>query len=240
MRPNRGAACRPCQICLCTHVHTTGIRELRSDLAGAVRRATAGDRTIVTAHGRPVAQLAPLDEAAPDIDRLISSGCADPAATNRSVAAAGAGRRVVGCPHRPCPAGAARVTLALDTSALLALAVDGTNGRVVLDALDTDPDVVRLGAGAHRGTPRDRSPHRRADPARRPRGRDPADMGPPARRPDRPALPRSRRQPVARCSRCDSPMRSISPPPNDCPARSPSSPSTRPRSESPSDSGSTW
>jgi prevent-host-death family protein len=55
-------------------VHTTGIRELRSDLARAIRRATAGERTIVTAHGRPVAQLAPLDEAAPDIERLIASG----------------------------------------------------------------------------------------------------------------------------------------------------------------------
>jgi prevent-host-death family protein len=66
------------QICLCTRVHTTGIRELRSELAGAVRRATHGERTIITAHGHPVAQLAPLDEAAPDIDRLISSGAIVP------------------------------------------------------------------------------------------------------------------------------------------------------------------
>jgi antitoxin (DNA-binding transcriptional repressor) of toxin-antitoxin stability system len=43
-------------------------------LADAVRRAASGDRTVVTAHGRPVAQLAPLDEAAPDIERLVSSG----------------------------------------------------------------------------------------------------------------------------------------------------------------------
>jgi prevent-host-death family protein len=55
-------------------VHTTGIRELRSGLAEAVRRAASGDRTVITAHGRPVAQLAPLDEAAPDIERLVSSG----------------------------------------------------------------------------------------------------------------------------------------------------------------------
>jgi prevent-host-death family protein len=54
-------------------MYTTGVRELRADLAGAVRRAAAGERTIVTAHGRPLAQLAPLDEAAPDIERLISS-----------------------------------------------------------------------------------------------------------------------------------------------------------------------
>ena len=51
-----------------------GIRELRASLADAVRRAEAGERTVITAHGRPVAQLAPLDEAAPDIERLISSG----------------------------------------------------------------------------------------------------------------------------------------------------------------------
>jgi len=43
-------------------------------LGDAVRRAEAGERTVITAHGRPVAQLAPLDEGAPDIDRLISAG----------------------------------------------------------------------------------------------------------------------------------------------------------------------
>ncbi|HZB41014.1 MAG TPA: type II toxin-antitoxin system prevent-host-death family antitoxin [Ilumatobacter sp.] len=63
---------------LCTRVHTAGIRELRSRLAPAVRRAASGERTVITAHGRPVAQLAPLDEAAPDIDRLISSGALVP------------------------------------------------------------------------------------------------------------------------------------------------------------------
>lgn len=55
-----------------------GIRELRASLADAVRRAAAGERTIVTAHGRPVAQLAPLDEAAPDIERLVAAGALIP------------------------------------------------------------------------------------------------------------------------------------------------------------------
>jgi prevent-host-death family protein len=59
-------------------VDTIGIRELRAGLADAVRRAEAGQRTIVTAHGRPVAQLAPLDEAAPDIERLIAAGALIP------------------------------------------------------------------------------------------------------------------------------------------------------------------
>ena len=54
-------------------MYTTGVRELRHSLAEALRRAAAGERTIVTAHGRPIAQVGPLDETAPDIDRLVSS-----------------------------------------------------------------------------------------------------------------------------------------------------------------------
>jgi antitoxin (DNA-binding transcriptional repressor) of toxin-antitoxin stability system len=55
-------------------VDTLGVRELRSTLATAVQRAHAGERTLITAHGRPVAQLGPLDETAPDIDRLVTAG----------------------------------------------------------------------------------------------------------------------------------------------------------------------
>ena len=54
------------------------MRELRSSLAEAVRRAAAGDRTIVTAHGRPVAQLAPLDEHNPTLDLLLAAGAVVP------------------------------------------------------------------------------------------------------------------------------------------------------------------
>ncbi len=54
------------------------MRELRSTLAEAVRRAQAGERTVVTSHGRPVAQLAPLDEGSPDVERLISAGALIP------------------------------------------------------------------------------------------------------------------------------------------------------------------
>lgn len=54
------------------------MRELRSTLAEAVRRAEAGERTVVTSHGRPVAQLAPLDEGSPDVERLISAGALIP------------------------------------------------------------------------------------------------------------------------------------------------------------------
>jgi antitoxin (DNA-binding transcriptional repressor) of toxin-antitoxin stability system len=38
-----------------------GIRELRTTLATVVRRAGAGERTVVSVGGRPVAQLGPLD-----------------------------------------------------------------------------------------------------------------------------------------------------------------------------------
>jgi prevent-host-death family protein len=69
---------RRVQFWLCTHVDTSGVRELRADLAGAVRRAAAGQRTVVTQHGRPVAQLAPLDEAAPALEHLIAAGALIP------------------------------------------------------------------------------------------------------------------------------------------------------------------
>ena len=55
-------------------MRSIGVRELRASLAEAVRRAGAGDRTVVTAAGRPVAQLGPLDADAPDLERLIGSG----------------------------------------------------------------------------------------------------------------------------------------------------------------------
>jgi antitoxin (DNA-binding transcriptional repressor) of toxin-antitoxin stability system len=87
---------RSAQICLCTHVDTIrhhggtaatatntavpalGIRELRAGLSDAVRRAAAGQRTVVTTGGRPVAQLGPLDADAPALDRLIGAGAVIP------------------------------------------------------------------------------------------------------------------------------------------------------------------
>jgi prevent-host-death family protein len=53
---------------------TLGIRELRAGLADAVRRAATGQRTIISSNGRPVAQLGPLDESAPELQQLIASG----------------------------------------------------------------------------------------------------------------------------------------------------------------------
>ena len=56
----------------------SGIRQLRAGLTDAVRRASAGERTVITSSGRPVAQLAPLDADAPDLDRLIGAGAVIP------------------------------------------------------------------------------------------------------------------------------------------------------------------
>lgn len=55
-----------------------GIRELRADLPAVVRRARAGERTVITASGRPVAQLGPLDADAPDLERLVDAGAVIP------------------------------------------------------------------------------------------------------------------------------------------------------------------
>lgn len=61
-----------------TGARSVGVRELRGDLADAVRRASEGERTVVTSRGRPVAQLGPLDADAPDLERLLGSGALVP------------------------------------------------------------------------------------------------------------------------------------------------------------------
>lgn len=43
---------------------TLGIRELRTDLAAQVRRASTGERITISVGGRIVAQLGPLDDSA--------------------------------------------------------------------------------------------------------------------------------------------------------------------------------
>jgi prevent-host-death family protein len=55
-----------------------GVRELRAALTDVIRRAAAGQRTVITTSGRPTAQLGPLDADAPDLDRLISAGAVIP------------------------------------------------------------------------------------------------------------------------------------------------------------------
>ena len=53
-----------------------GVRDLRSDLAGYIRRAQAGERITISASGSPVAALGPLQSAdsAPPIHDLAAAG----------------------------------------------------------------------------------------------------------------------------------------------------------------------
>jgi prevent-host-death family protein len=60
-----------------------GIRELKDNLSEYVRRAEAGERIAVTAHGRVVAVLGPADEASRGrrrtrLDEMIADGTARP------------------------------------------------------------------------------------------------------------------------------------------------------------------
>jgi prevent-host-death family protein len=62
-----------------------GIRELRADLAAHVRRAAAGEPTVVTIGGRPAAALVPLSsvdgsdrDAESELAALVSSGALVP------------------------------------------------------------------------------------------------------------------------------------------------------------------
>ena len=56
-----------------------GARELRANLAAALRQAEAGERVVVTVDGRPVAQLAPLEPTgAPTLAELAAAGLVDP------------------------------------------------------------------------------------------------------------------------------------------------------------------
>lgn len=51
-----------------------GIRELRDDLTGTIRRVRTGETFVVTHHGEPVALLAPLPD--DPVERLVRSGAA--------------------------------------------------------------------------------------------------------------------------------------------------------------------
>ena len=63
-------------MCTLTHMDRIGIRQLRSTAAATVRRAEAGQRTVITVGGRPVAQIGPIatETAARSIDELAAQG----------------------------------------------------------------------------------------------------------------------------------------------------------------------
>lgn len=65
----------------CTHAYTlhmekVGIRDLRAGAAAVVRRAEAGQTTVITVGGRPVAQMGPLTShgAERTLDELVAQG----------------------------------------------------------------------------------------------------------------------------------------------------------------------
>ena len=57
-----------------------GIRELRNAVAAVVRRASSGERLLITVDGRPVAQLGPLepDRAGVTLWDLAAAGLVEP------------------------------------------------------------------------------------------------------------------------------------------------------------------
>src|SRR3546814_8547206 len=56
-----------------------GARELRANLAAALRQASAGERGVVTVDGRPVAQLGPLEASGTrSLAELAASGLVEP------------------------------------------------------------------------------------------------------------------------------------------------------------------
>jgi prevent-host-death family protein len=60
-------------------VEQIGARELRANLAAAVRQAGGGERVVITIDGRPVAQLGPIEPSgAPSLSELAASGLVEP------------------------------------------------------------------------------------------------------------------------------------------------------------------
>ena len=60
----------------------TGVRELKDNLSRYIRRVEAGERVVVTAHGRPIAELVPPATHSPAItsqfNRLMACGVITP------------------------------------------------------------------------------------------------------------------------------------------------------------------
>ena len=63
-----------------TQVARVGVRELRANVAALVRRASSGERVVITSDGVPVAVLGPLEPAAGGVtmDDLVAAGLVVP------------------------------------------------------------------------------------------------------------------------------------------------------------------
>ena len=85
----------------------TGIRELKDNLSRYIRRIEAGERVVVTAHGRVVAELIPpaagRQSKTSQFDQLVASGVITPPGAD--------GDPLEGCPEIRLPPGTAAALL---------------------------------------------------------------------------------------------------------------------------------
>jgi len=88
----------------------TGIRELKNNLSRYIRRVEAGERVVVTAHGRIVAELVPPSSVSrsqgSQFERLVASGTITPPAEN--------GDPLEDCPKIRLPRGTATALIDSD------------------------------------------------------------------------------------------------------------------------------
>jgi prevent-host-death family protein len=88
----------------------TGIRHLKDNLSRYIRRIEAGERVVVTAHGRVVAELVPPAGSrrgrTSQFDRLIASGVITPPGED--------GDPLEGCPEICLPPGTAAALIDAD------------------------------------------------------------------------------------------------------------------------------
>ena len=102
----RGSSVRSATVATCSYNLNmeTGIRELKDNLSRYIRRIEAGERVVVTAHGRVVAELVPpaadRRRLTSPFDQLVAAGVITPPAE--------AGDPLEGCPKiRLAPGSAA-------------------------------------------------------------------------------------------------------------------------------------
>ena len=88
----------------------TGIRELKDNLSRYIRRIEAGERILVTTHGRVVAELVPMGAGrrgrASQFDLLVASGVITPPVED--------GDPLEGCPEIRLPPGTAAALIDSD------------------------------------------------------------------------------------------------------------------------------
>jgi prevent-host-death family protein len=88
----------------------TGVRELKDNLSRYIRRIEAGERIVVTAHGRVVAELVPPGAGhhgrISQLDRLVASGVITPAVED--------GDPLEDCPEIRLPPGTAAALIDSD------------------------------------------------------------------------------------------------------------------------------